>query len=265
MGDPHGPDGRRAPGVTGGGRDRPVTALVTGANQGIGREIAARLAGLGMTVLLGARDPRKGEEAARDLRAAGGEVRAVQLDVTDGVSIKSAAQYVGERFGVLDVLVNNAGILGDSVGQAPGTAELDVVRQVFETNVFGVIGVTTAMIPYLLRSPAGRVVNVTSGLGSLTLMSDPEGVFGGRPASVAYVPSKTALNSLTVQYARELRPHGILVNAADPGLCATAFTHGVPGLTRTAADGAAIAVRLATLPDNGPTGGCFGEHGPIPW
>ncbi|MEV6984403.1 SDR family oxidoreductase [Sphaerisporangium sp. NPDC051017] len=244
---------------------RPVTALVTGANQGIGREIVAGLAARGMTVLLGARDPRRGEEAAHALRSAGGDVRAIQLDVTDGTSVKAAAQYVDGHFGVLDVLVNNAGILGDRAGQAPETAELDVVRDVFETNVFGVVSVTSAMIPLLTRSPAGRVVNVTSGLGSLTLMSDPAGPFAGRPASVAYIPSKTALNSLTVQYARELRPHGILVNAADPGPCATAFTRDVPGLTRTAADGAAIAVHLATLPADGPTGCCFGGEGPVPW
>ncbi|RCG27390.1 SDR family NAD(P)-dependent oxidoreductase [Sphaerisporangium album] len=242
-----------------------MTALVTGANQGIGREIAAGLAARGMTVLLGARDPRRGEEAAEALRSTGGDVRVIQLDVTDGTSVKAAAQYVDGRFGVLDVLVNNAGILGDRAGQAPGTAELDVVRDVFETNVFGVISVTTAMIPLLIRSPAGRVVNVTSGLGSLTLMGDPAGPFAGRPASVAYVPSKTALNSLTVQYARELRAHGILVNAADPGPCATGFTSGVPGLTRTAAEGAAIAVHLATLPADGPTGGCFGDQGAVPW
>ncbi|WP_214410201.1 SDR family NAD(P)-dependent oxidoreductase [Sphaerisporangium fuscum] len=245
---------------------RQVTALVTGANQGIGREIAAQLAGLGMTVLLGARDPRRGEEAAAALRsAAGAEVHPIWLDVTDPASVTAAAKHVEEQFGVLDVLVNNAGILGDPAAQSAGTARLEVVREVFETNVFGVISVTTAMIPLLLRSPAGRVVNVTSGLGSLALMADPQGFFARRPASVAYVPSKTALNSLTVQYAKELRPHGILVNAADPGLCATNFTRDVPGLTRTAAEGAAVAVRLATLGADGPTGGCFGEEGPIPW
>ncbi|GAA3824527.1 SDR family oxidoreductase [Sphaerisporangium flaviroseum] len=243
----------------------PTTALVTGANQGIGREIVAQLAERGMTVLLGARDRRRGEEAAAALRSASADVRALPLDVTDRTSVTTAARYVDDHFGVLDVLVNNAGILGDPGGQGPTGARLEVVREVFETNVFGVISVTTAMLPLLLRSPAGRIVNVTSGLGSLTLMADPEGHFTHRPASVAYVPSKTALNSLTVQYAKELRAHGVLVNAADPGPCATGFTKAVPGLTRTAADGAAIAVRLATLDDDGPTGGCFGDQGPLPW
>jgi NAD(P)-dependent dehydrogenase (short-subunit alcohol dehydrogenase family) len=244
---------------------RPPVALVTGANQGIGREVAAQLASLGMTVLLGARDLRRGEQAAGELRTAGGRVEAIWLEVTDRASVVAAAKYVEDRFGVLDVLVNNAGILGEADGQSPGTVRMEVVREVFETNVFGVISVTSAMIPLLMRSPAGRVVNLTSGLGSLALMSDPQGFFARRPASVAYVPSKTALNSLTVQYAKELRPHGILVNAADPGLCATAFTRGVPGVTRTAAEGAAVAVRLATLEAGGPSGGCFGEDGPIPW
>ncbi|MEV7969389.1 SDR family NAD(P)-dependent oxidoreductase [Sphaerisporangium sp. NPDC088356] len=244
---------------------RPVTALVTGGNQGIGREIVAQLAERGMTVLLAARDLRRGEEAAAALRSAAADVRAIQLDVTDRASVTAAARHVGDHFGVLDVLVNNAGILGDLPGQNPGSAELDVVREVFETNVFGVIRVTTAMIPLLLRSVAGRIVNVTSGLGSLTLMSDPDGHFNRRPPSLAYVPSKTALNSLTVQYAKGLREHGVLVNAADPGPCATAFTKAVPGLTRTAAEGAAIAVRLATLGPDGPTGGCFGDQGPVPW
>ncbi|WP_424533292.1 SDR family oxidoreductase [Sphaerisporangium viridialbum] len=251
--------------MTGDTTARPATALVTGANQGIGREIVAQLAELGMTVLLAARDPRRGEEAAAELRSDKADVRAIQLDVTDRASVMAAARHVGDHFGVLDVLVNNAGILGDLPGQDPGGAEVDVVREVFETNVFGVISVTTAMIPLLLRSAAGRVVNVTSGLGSLTLMSDPDGHFARRPPSLAYVPSKTALNSLTVQYAKALSEHGILVNAADPGPCATAFTRAVPGLTRTAAEGAAVAVRLATLGPDGPTGGCFGEGGPLPW
>ncbi|WP_248964576.1 SDR family oxidoreductase [Sphaerisporangium perillae] len=251
--------------MTGDGATRRATALVTGGNQGIGREIVAQLAGRGMTVLLGARDLGRGEEAAAGLRSREADVRAVQLDVTDAKSVAAAARHVDEEFGVLDVLVNNAGILGDVAGQDPCEADLDVIREVFETNVFGVVRVTTAMIPLLLLSSAGRIVNVTSGLGSLTLMGDPAGHFARRPPSAAYVPSKTALNSLTVQYANALRPHGILVNAADPGLCATAFTRGVPGVTRSAADGAAIAVRLATLGDDGPTGGCFGDDGPIPW
>ncbi|MGV9953784.1 SDR family oxidoreductase [Streptomyces cellulosae] len=238
-----------------------TTALVTGANKGIGREVAAQLASLGANVLLASRDPDRGAAAAADL---GPRVHPVTLDVTDRASVLSAARWIDERFGRLDVLVNNAGISGDPAAQSPGSAELPLVREVFETNVFGVISVTTTMLPLLARSPAARIVNVSSGLGSLARMTDPQDYFT-RPPMAAYVPSKTALNSLTVQYAKELRSRDILVNAADPGPCATDFTTAFPGLTRTAADGAAVVVRLATLPDDGPTGGFFDEHGPVPW
>jgi NAD(P)-dependent dehydrogenase (short-subunit alcohol dehydrogenase family) len=239
-----------------------TTALVTGANKGIGREVVAQLASLGMNVLLASRDPHRGAAAAADL---GPRVHPVALDVTDRDGVLSAARWIEERFGRLDVLVNNAGISGDLAAQRPGGVDLSVVREVFETNVFGVISVTTAMLPLLARSPAARIVNVSSGLGSLARMTDPEDYFTTRPPVAAYAPSKTALNSLTVQYAKDLRDSGILVNAADPGPCATDFSSAFPGLTRTAADGAAVIVRLATLPDDGPTGGFFDENGPVPW
>lgn len=132
----------------------------------------------------------------------------------------------------------------------------------FATNVFGVIAVTEAMLPLLRRSPCPRIVNLSSSVGSLTRMSDHQNHFTRLPGSLAYAPSKTALNQVTVQYAKQLRPAGILVNAADPGACATDFTAAIPGLTRTAEDGAAIAVRLATLEDDGPTGGYFADTGP---
>ncbi|GAB2512053.1 SDR family NAD(P)-dependent oxidoreductase [Paramicrobacterium agarici] len=239
-----------------------TTALVTGANKGIGREVAAQLASLGTNVLLASRDPHRGAVAAAEL---GPRVHPVTLDVTDRASVLSAARSIEKRFGGLDILVNNAGIGGDLAAQSPSSIELPVVREVFETNVFGVISVTTAMLPLLARSPAARIVNVSSGLGSIARMTDPEDYFTTRPPMAAYVPSKTALNSLTVQYAKELRSHNILVNAADPGPSATDFTAAFPGLTRTAADGAAVVVRLATLSDDGPTGGFFDEHGPVPW
>ncbi|MFI7681982.1 SDR family oxidoreductase [Streptomyces griseoaurantiacus] len=239
-----------------------TTALVTGANKGIGREVAAQLASLGIDVLLASRDPHRGAAAAADL---GPRVHPVTLDVTDRDGVLSAAGWIEERFGRLDILVNNAGVSCDLAAQRPGGVDLAAVREVFETNVFGVISVTTAMLPLLARSPAARIVNVSSGLGSLARMTDPEDYFTTRPPMAAYVPSKTALNSLTVQYAKELRSRDILVNAADPGPCATDFTTAFPGLTRTAADGAAVVVRLATLPDDGPTGGFFDEHGPVPW
>ncbi|MEU6782285.1 SDR family NAD(P)-dependent oxidoreductase [Nonomuraea angiospora] len=245
-------------------------ALITGANKGIGRAAAGQLAELGMTVLIGARDPRRGEEAAAALRAAGGDAHAVTLDVTDPATARAAAEQVEERFGHLDVLVNNAGITGsgqvtptDAHDQVPSSVDLGMVRVVFETNVLGVIAVTNAMLPLLRRSPAPRIVNVSSAAGSLTLNSNPDGPFTALPASAAYSPSKTALNALTVQYANELRKDGILVNAADPGYVDTEINNHSGFLTT--AQGAAILVRLATLGADGPTGGFFSEGGPMPW
>jgi NAD(P)-dependent dehydrogenase (short-subunit alcohol dehydrogenase family) len=240
-------------------------ALVTGATKGIGREIAAQLATLGTTVLLAARDSHRGDEAVAALRAAGGDVHPLALDVTDRASVTAAAAEVERAFGRLDVLVNNAGISGGRSAQVPGAADLDVINAVFATNVFGVIAVTEAMLPLLRRSAAARVVNLSSSVGSLARMSDPGHYFARMPAALAYAPSKTALNQVTLQYAKALRPERILVNAADPGACATDFTAGLPGITRTAAEGAAIAVRLATLPDDGPTGAYLAESGPVPW
>ncbi|MGW7041407.1 SDR family oxidoreductase [Streptomyces avermitilis] len=245
-------------------------ALITGANKGIGRAAAEQLAALGMTVLIGARDPRRGEEAATALRAAGGNAHPVTLDVTDQATARAAAQRIEERFGHLDVLINNAGITGsgqispeDAHDQVPSSVDLDMVRAVFETNVFGVIAVTNAMLPLLRRSPAPRIVNVSSAAGSLTIASDPDGPLTGLPASAAYTPSKTALNALTVQYANELRKNGILINAADPGYVDTEINNHSGYLT--VAQGAAALVRLATLGADGPTGGFFGEDGPVPW
>ena len=245
-------------------------AMITGANKGIGRATAEQLAALGMTVLIGARNPRRGEEAAAAVHAAGGDAHAVPLDVTDPTTIQEAAKQVEERFGHLDVLINNAGITGsgqvspeDALDQVPSTVDLHMVRAVFETNVFGVIAVTNAMLPLLRRSPAPRIVNVSSAAGSLTIASDPDGPLAGLPTSAAYSPSKTALNALTMQYANELRKTGILVNAADPGFVDTDINDHTGYLTT--AQGAAVVVRLATLGADGPSGGFFSEGGPLPW
>ena len=240
-------------------------ALVTGATKGIGREIVAQLAALGTTVLLGARDAGRRAAAVAALRAAGGDVHPLALDDTDPASVIAAAAEVERGFGRLDVLVNNAGISGGRAALVPGAVDLDAIRSVFATNVLGVIAVTEAFLPLLRRSTAARIVNLSSSVGSLTRMSDPTHYFARMPAALAYAPSKSALNQLTVQYAKALRPDGILVNAADPGPCATDFTAGLPGITRTAADGAAVAVRLATLPADGPTGAYLSDSGPVPW
>lgn len=245
-------------------------ALITGANKGIGRAAAEQLAAGGMTVLVGARDPGRGEEAAAALRAAGGDAYAVTLDVTEPATTGAAANLVEERFGHLDVLVNNAGITGsgrvaptEALDQLPSRVDLDMVRAVFETNVFGVITVTNAMLPMLRRSPSPRIVNVSTDAASLAVASNPDGPLAMLPASAAYTPSKTALNALTVQYANELRKDGIQVNAAAPGYVDTEINDHTGFLTP--AQGAAILVRLATLGEDGPTGGFFNEAGPVPW
>jgi NAD(P)-dependent dehydrogenase (short-subunit alcohol dehydrogenase family) len=241
-------------------------ALVTGANKGIGRAIAEGLAGLGMTVVIGARDPGRGEEAAAALRAAGSDARAVVLDVTDAETVNGTAAWIDAEFGRLDVLVNNAGISPARDRQRAGAVDLDVVRALFETNLFGVITVTETMLPLLRRSAAARIVNVSSGTGSLGWMTDRDHYFWTLPGSVGYPVSKTALNGLTVQYAKALAGDKILVNAVAPGACATDFIAGLDRvITRTAADGARIAVRMATIGADGPTGGFFDDDGAVPW
>jgi NAD(P)-dependent dehydrogenase (short-subunit alcohol dehydrogenase family) len=234
-------------------------ALVTGANKGIGREIVAQLAARGMTVLLGARDTERRDKAVAEV---GGDVHGIALDVTDPASVAAAAATVDREYGRLDVLINNAGITGGFPGE-PSKYDAARLRLVFETNVFGVLTVTNAMLPLLRRSSAARIVNVSSSVGSIAAMKDPESMLASMPASGAYVPSKTALNSLTVQYAKELRAEGILVNAIDPGYCATDLNNH-RGF-RTAAQGAAPAVALAVIDDDGPTGGFFGDEGPVAW
>ncbi|MFJ7292806.1 SDR family oxidoreductase [Streptomyces collinus] len=235
-------------------------ALVTGANKGIGYEIAAGLGALGWRVGVGARDRERRESAVAKLRAAGADAFGVPLDVTDDASVAAAAALVEESAGRLDVLVNNAGITG-SVPQMPTEVDPATVRTVVETNVIGVIRVTNAMLPLLRRSSSPRIVNMSSGVGSLTRQTTP-GIDTG-PIAAAYTPSKTFLNAVTVQYAKELRDTGILINAACPGYCATDL-NGFRGV-RTPEQGAAVAIRLATLPGDGPSGGFFDDGGEVPW
>ena len=237
-----------------------TVALVTGANKGIGYEIAAGLGALGWTVGVGARDEERRNAAVEKLRAAGVDAFGVPLDLTDDASVTAAAELVQEHAGRLDVLVNNAGITG-GMPQEPTTVDLATVRTAVETNVYGVIRVTNAMLPLLRRSAAPRIVNMSSTVGSLTRQTDPGAETG--PIAVAYSPSKTFLNAVTVQYARELRDTNILINAACPGYVATDL-NGFRGF-RTPEQGAAIAIRLATLPDDGPTGGFFDDDGVVPW
>ena len=235
-------------------------ALVTGANKGIGYEIAAGLGALGWTVGVGARDEQRRDAAVDKLRAEGVDAFGVPLDVTSDDSVNAAAALLTARGG-LDVLVNNAGVTGGPAGQQPTTADVDAVRAAVETNVFGVIRVTNALLPLLRRSASPRIVNMSSSVGSLTLQTTPGGESG--PISIAYSPSKTYLNAVTVQYAKELAGTNILINMGCPGFCATDL-NGFRG-HRTPQQGAAIGIRLATLPDDGPTGGFFDDNGVVPW
>ncbi|WP_439662471.1 SDR family oxidoreductase [Lentzea sp. HUAS TT2] len=233
-------------------------ALVTGANKGIGYEIAAGLGALGAVVGVGARDARRGEEAVAKLRANGADAFFVPLDVTDDESVSSAAALVEERFGRLDVLVNNAGIAG-AWPTAPSAATVAGLQEVLDTNVIGVVRVTNAVLPLLRRSARPRIVNQSSHLSSLALQSAPDSGFGY--VDGVYAPSKTFLNALTVQYAKELTD--IKVNAVCPGYVATEFNDFQGHETPESA--AKVAIRLATLPDDGPTGGLFDHSGPVPW
>ena len=237
------------------------TALVTGANKGIGYAIAEGLGALGYRVGVGARDEARRETAVASLRAAGVDAFGVPLDVTDDRSVTEAAALIEQRGG-LDVLVNNAAITGP-MPQAPTVVDLDTIRTAVETNVLGVIRVTNAMLPLLRRSTSPRIVNLSSGVGSLTRQAAATGEGSTGPISAAYSASKTFLNAVMLQYVRELEGSGILLNAACPGFVATDL-NGFRG-TRTPEQGAATAIRLATLPDDGPTGGFFEDAGTIPW
>ena len=246
-----------------------LVALVTGANKGIGLQIAKDLAAQGLTVLVGSRNLAHGETAARSV---GADARALQLDVTDLASIAAAAGRIRNEFGRLDVLVNNAGIshagkpgrpLQEIAGSGRASvAALDEVRATFETNVFGVIALTQAMLPLLREAPAGRIVNVSSGSGSLTSNANPanphRAVFG-----VVYSASKTALNAITLAFAIELESTNVKVNAACPGFTATDLNN-FEG-TQTVQQAAREPVRLALLGANGPTGTFSSASGPIPW
>ena len=235
------------------------TALVTGASSGIGREVARQLAAAGCTVFVGARDRERGHRVVDELA---GDARLLVLDVTDGRSIAAAADEVPD----LDVLINNAGVSDD--GEDPTQADAALFRRVYETNVFGVVAVTNAFLPALRRSHRPRIVNVSSGTGSLGWSSGPNPQFDHetRGRGAAYRSSKTALNALTVFYAQALADAGVKVNALAPGVRATNLNARARAAGGDPAEAAAAVVGLATLPDEGPTGGFFSWDGtPVPW
>jgi NAD(P)-dependent dehydrogenase (short-subunit alcohol dehydrogenase family) len=224
--------------------------LITGANKSIGFETARQLLQQGYFVYLGSRDQKNGEEAVANLKAEGlTNVELLQINVSDPASVEAASKKITE----LDVLINNAGILG-AWEQAPTTAPLSLIKEVFETNFFGAISVTQNFINVLKKSPEPRIVNVTSGLGSLTLHSDPNWKYY-QVKGAAYGPSKTALNAYTVHLAYELRDTAFKINAVDPGYTKTDFNHhNGPGSVE---DAAAIIVKYATTSADGPTGKYF--------
>jgi NAD(P)-dependent dehydrogenase (short-subunit alcohol dehydrogenase family) len=239
-------------------------ALVTGANKGLGYAVAEGLGRLGFTVLVGARDRRRGETAVDALR--GGErtvdARLCDIDVTDDVSVRAAAATIHDEHGRLDVLVNNAAVKLEFHPSPPSRTSLDVVRETYETNVFGTMRVTQAMLPLLLAAPAPRIVNLSSGLGSLTLATTPGSKYQAKPM-LGYNTAKAAVNALTVQFANEFRTTALKVNAVDPGYVRTDMTHNDG--SRLPVQAAAVVIRLATLPDDGPTGGFFDDRGIVPW
>ncbi len=243
--------------------DRPAarTALVTGATRGIGFEVARALAVRGHCVWLGARDMARGTEAAARLSATGLDVRALQLDVVDQASVQRAAARLEAETGQLDILVNNAGIALDN-GKPPSAEDIGRIGEMFETNVFGCIRTTQAFLPLLARSDAGRVVMVSSDIGSHAHQTNPAFPYYGLNP-MGYGASKAALNAVTIAFAKELHGSRIKVNAANPGFTATDL-NGHRGVL-TVEQGAAPIILLATLPDDGPSGSFLGPNGPEPW
>jgi NAD(P)-dependent dehydrogenase (short-subunit alcohol dehydrogenase family) len=244
-------------------------ALITGANKGIGLETARQLGKLGATVLVGARDLAKGEQAAEVLRGVGIDARAIKLDVVNEADRAVAAKTIEQEFGRLDILINNAGVMLDNRDGGDGwpanqtsTTSLHVLRETFETNFFAVVALTQTLLPLLRKSEAGRIVNLSSILASLTLHATP-----GSPIyeakTFAYDASKSALNSFTIHLAHELKETRIKVNSAHPGWVKTDM--GGEGAQMEIVDGAKTSVQLATLAEDGPTGGYFHMGEPLPW
>jgi NAD(P)-dependent dehydrogenase (short-subunit alcohol dehydrogenase family) len=241
-------------------------AFITGGNRGIGFQTALELKDEAK-VVIGSRELAKGQEAAKKLRAAGVDADAIEFDVTDPASHKAAYDYFNAKYGRLDILVNNAGI---AAGKYPGSGPehraadvpMDVLRKVFETNFFAQVALTDALLPLIRKSKAGRIVNLSSILGSLELHADPKSsIYNAK--TFAYDASKTALNAFTVHLAYELRDTNIKVNSAHPGWVKTEM--GGSEAPMELSDGAKTSFALATLPENGPTGGYFHEGQRLPW
>jgi NAD(P)-dependent dehydrogenase (short-subunit alcohol dehydrogenase family) len=234
-------------------------ALVTGANRGLGFEISRQLAQQNIRVVMGVRDTIKSQEMVNQLLQDGFDVGLQWLDVTNSGSIQTINSYLDKRYGKLDILINNAGICLDS-GLQPSEVDLSIIRQTLETNFIGAVAITQELLPLIRKSEAGRIVNISSGRGSLTQHSDPSCHYA---RTLAYNTSKAALNSFTVMLAAELRDTVIKVNSADPDWCRTDM--GSEAATHSVTEGADTPVWLATLPADGCTGGFFNSRIPIPW
>jgi NAD(P)-dependent dehydrogenase (short-subunit alcohol dehydrogenase family) len=238
-------------------------ALITGANKGIGLETARQLGKFGVTILVGARNLAKGETAAEVLRGVGVDARAIKLDVVNEVDRAAAAKSIEKEFGHLDILINNAAVMLDPrAGNQTSTTPLALLRETFETNFFAVVALTQTLLPLIRKSDAGRIVNLSSILASLTLHAAKDSpIYDAK--TFAYDASKSALNSFTIHLAHELRGTKIKVNSAHPGWVKTEM--GGEGAQMEIGDGAKTSVQLATLPANGPTGGYFHMGDSLPW
>lgn len=242
-------------------------ALITGANRGLGLEAARALGRSGVTTIIGSRDEAKGEQAADDLRGEGLAAGSVALDVTSASSAQTAARQVEQQYGTLDILVNNAGILPEATtAEIARPLDIRMFRETFETNVFGAVTVTQAFLPLLRKAASGRIVNVSTTMGSLSDQSDPSSPYYGVIVP-AYQSSKAALNGITVALAKLLNDTPIKVNSICPGWVQTDL--GGPenraAAPLTARQAARIVVEMASIPDDGPTGQFVDRDGPVAW
>ncbi|MBH8574255.1 SDR family oxidoreductase [Nostocaceae cyanobacterium CENA369] len=239
-------------------------ALITGANKGLGLEMSRQLGQHGLTILIAGRNLEAVKTAASKLDNQGVKAQAIALDVGDSKQIQSAVEQIGEQFGKLDILINNAGVFldGDWLISNASSVSIDIIRQTFDTNFFALVELTQALLPLILKSPSGRIVNMSSIEGSLTLHADPNSpIYDSKP--FAYNASKAAVNSFTVHLAHELRNTHVKVNSAHPGWVKTEL--GGEGAMMDITEGAKTGVELAMLPDDGPSGGFFHLGQPVLW
>jgi NAD(P)-dependent dehydrogenase (short-subunit alcohol dehydrogenase family) len=246
------------------GESNGKVALITGANKGLGLEMSRQLAQHGLTVLIAARNRQAAEESATTLRNEGLKAEAIALDINSSTQIQAAVQAIGDNFGKLDVLINNAGVMLDgewSISNA-SSVSIDIIRKTFDTNFFALVELTQALLPLILKSQSGRIVNMASIEGSLTLHAEPNSpIYDAKP--FAYNASKAAVNSFTIHLAHELRNTPVKVNSAHPGWVKTEL--GGEGAMMDITEGAKTGVQLATLPDDGSSGGFFHLGQPVPW